>query len=300
MKDERNLEGKKRKTKKKPDVMVFPSVFRLSFFRSSSDFFASMDVHTSLRLAICGNKVAEVKAILKDNPGLDLHTKVDKVGHFHLAIALRRPEIVKLFMNYPGVDLNKKDKGGITILSRAIVGRDVEVLKLLLRDKRAKYLRNDPEWWSPLNFACDFGELENVQWVLYLRGREIDDTEVRDLITVATEKNHSEIVNLLKRFKLNREHTIFQLEWELEPPGNLALLFAALVFLEVGLLRLKVKSKKQNDKRRLRFFRMALQLPTELQMPLCYRVYELSEEYIPNKVALAGFKKLAADLSSSS
>jgi len=118
---------------------------------------------------------------------------------------------------------------------------------------------------------------------------------MKTLIKVATQKNHIEIASLLKRFNQNCEQVISQLKVELEPPGNSALLFAALVFLEDGLLKLKEKSKKRNTKRRLRFFRMALQLPTELQMQLCHRVYELND-YIPNMLALSAFKKLATDL----
>ena len=59
---------------------------------------------------------------------------------------------------------------------------------------------------------------------------------------------------------------------------------------------MKEKSHRRNTKRRLRFFRMALQLPTELQMQLCHRVYELNCDYIPNMLALSAFKKLATDL----
>ena len=87
---------------------------------------------------------------MKNNPDLDLHTKGERVEHFNLAILLRRREIVKLFLNYPGVDLNKKIiEYGCTVLWKAISGRDVEILKLLLRDKRLKYLP-DHEGTSPL------------------------------------------------------------------------------------------------------------------------------------------------------
>ena len=171
---------------------------------------------------------------------------------------------------------------------------DVEILNLLLRDQRLKYLP-DHEGTSPLYLPYFFRYFERVQWVLCLRGREIGDKEMKTLIKVATQKNHIEIASLLKRFNQNCEQVISQLKVELEPPGNSALLFAALVFLEDGLLKLKEKSKKRNTKRRLRFFRMALQLPTELQMQLCHRVYELND-YIPNMLALSAFKKLATDL----
>ena len=132
--------------------------------------------------------------------------------------------------------------------------------------------------------------------MLYLRGREIGDEE---LIEVATRKNHHELSSLLERFKLNGEQVISQLNLELEPPCNSADLFATLVFLEDGLLKLKAKSKKQNRKRKMRFFRMALQLPIEVQMQLCHRVYGLRDEYIPNKLSMAAFKKFGTALRSS-
>jgi len=174
---------------------------------------------------------------------------------------------------------------------------DVEILNLLLRDQRLKYLP-DHEGTSPLYLPYFFRYFERVQWVLYLRGREIGDEEVKELITVAAKQNHTEIDSLLQRFKQNHEQVISQLSVELEPPGNSALLFAALVFLEDGLLKLKGKSDRRNTNRSLRFFRMALQLPIELQMQLCHRVYELND-YIPNKLDLSAFKNLATDLLSS-
>ena len=129
-----------------------------------------MDIHKSLQNAIYDNKIPEVEAILKNNPDLDLHTKGEQVGHFHLAILHHRFEIVKLFLNYPGVDLNKKIiEYGCTVLWKAISGGDVEILKLLLRDKRLKYLP-DHEGTSPL--PCVLGRVEHTKWVLYFRGRD--------------------------------------------------------------------------------------------------------------------------------
>ena len=82
---------------------------------------------------------------MKNNPNLDLHSKDDNFGHFFVAFLFKRLEIVRLFMNHPGVDLNKKDKYGNTVLWMACNWGDVEVLKLLLRNKRTKYLQNHRE-----------------------------------------------------------------------------------------------------------------------------------------------------------
>ena len=141
--------------------------------------------------------------------------------------------------------------------------------------------------------------MENIKWVLYLRGREIGDEEVEKLIKVATEGNHHELASLLERFKLNREQIISQLNVELEPPGNPAHLFATLVFLEEGLLKLSENPKEQNMMCYPRFFRMALQLPIELQMQLCLRVYGVNNDYILNKLSMVAFKKLGTELSPS-
>ena len=149
-----------------------------------------------------------MEAILKNNPDLDLHTKGQRFGHFYLAILHHRFEIVKLFINYPGVDLNKKIiEYGCTVLWKAISGRDVEILNLLPRDKRAKYLP-DHRGTSPLNLPCVLGRVEHTKWVLYFRGREIGDKEVKTLIKVATEENHIEIASLLQIFNQNREREI--------------------------------------------------------------------------------------------
>ena len=252
-------------------------------------------MNEALHHAISRDDVAGVEAILKANPGLDIHAKGNEgqFTHLDLAILFGKLEIVKLFMDLPGVDLNQKNQQGTTPLQSAFNG-EVEVLKLLLRDDRVRYPTN--HILSPLFIACLLGKVENIMWVLYLRGREIKGKEVKWLIKEATDNGHGYLAELFKRFKADRELVIFQLNIELEPANKPALLFAMLAFLEDGLLKLKRTRRSNPAHNKLRFFKMALQLPIEVQMLLCYRVYELDDEYIPNKMALAAFKKFGAAL----
>jgi len=263
---------------------------------SSSSFFfflAAMNAHNNLQSAIANKDLEKVTAILKADPDLDVSG--EDHSHFSLAMRLNLLEIFKLLSSHPATDFNKRNKYGETLLEDVCDGNyNIEMLKLLLKENRVRYPHK--KRLSPLYWLCDDERIEKVKWILYLRGREIDNKEVKFLITVSTRQKHNEIASLLKRFKRNRQQVISQLNIELEPPGNPALLFAAPVFLEEGMLKLREKSKKR---RKPRFFRMALQLPIEGQMLLCHCVYELRDDYIPNKLSLAAFKKLGTALLSS-
>ena len=255
-----------------------------------------MSISRALLDSIHSDDFEKAEALLKANPNLDVHdVGPSGLEHFRVAVTLNRVEIVKLLLNHPAIDLNRRDHNGQTALWGACNGIKTGVLKLLLRDKRVKYLP-DHFGMTPLYFPCLLGRMENIKWALYLRGREINGREVKELIKIANKWKHSDIANLLERFTQNRERVIFQLNVDLEPFDNPALLFATLAFLEDGLLRLKSKPVTAADTTQQRFFRMALQLPIEVQMLLCHCVYELNDDYIPNKMALAAFRKLATAL----
>ena len=66
--------------------------------------------------------------------------------------------------------------------------------------------------------------------------------------------------------------------------------FALVVFLCDGLLRIK----GENMTAAARFFRVAKELPMELQMILCYRVVESNWENIPPKEMELAFRELAS------
>ena len=197
-----------------------------------------MSVNDTLGAAVWNNDTAEVEAILKANPDLDVGSE----DHFFFAMVFNCLEIFKLLLDHPATDLNKRNKYGETLLEEACQrNNNIEILKLL-KDNRVRY--SHKKRLSPLYWLCEDKNIEKVKWILYLRGREINEEEVQHLIEVATRQKQDEIASLLKRFKPNREQIISQLNVELEPPGNPALLFATLVFLEEGLLKLREKSKK--------------------------------------------------------
>ena len=101
------------------------------------------------------------------------------------------------------------------------------------------------------------------------------------------------MVSLLERFKVNptqtRHEVRVELGWFEENAGEI---FALVVFLSDGLLDITEESMTGAT----RFFRIAEQLPLELQMVLCYRVVGSKGENIPREERELAFKNLARQL----
>ena len=128
-------------------------------------------------------------------------------------------------------------------------------------------------------------------------GREINlgkpGKDKTDVIGVAKKWRRTEVVALLERFKSDAAQTRHVMRVELGLLDELAAeMFALVVFVSDGLLRIKRKASIPAA----RFFRIAAQLPLELQMVLCFRQTGSAKEFIPGKESEVGFKELARRL----
>jgi hypothetical protein len=139
-----------------------------------------------------------------------------------------------------------------------------------------------------------------VDMLLWMcRSDQVDDCPELDLdkkgkwigdeytaIDIARKKNKTEVVSLLERFMANPVETGYEVRLELGVKDELAAeLFAITVFLCDDFLRLKEPNSSAT-----RFFNIASQLPMELQMVLCYRVFGSSKENIKSKDSEVAFK----------
>ena len=109
-------------------------------------------------------------------------------------------------------------------------------------------------------------------------------------------KNHgrTEAVTLLERFKNNPEETRRAMRVELGCLDDVAAeMFALVVFVSDGLLQINDTTTPSPA---ARFFKIATQLPLELQMVLCFRQVGSGREIIPGKVSEVAFKGLARRL----
>jgi len=139
---------------------------------------------------------------------------------------------------------------------------------------------------------------------------------------VARENSQTEVVTLLERFKSDAAQTRHAVRVELGFVDELAAeVFALVVFVSDGLLQIKdtatpspaarffsiarslpflksnLKSDRPNPKQPdfgpQRFFRIAAQLPLELQMVLCFRQVSSGKEIIPGNDSEVAFRSLA-------
>ena len=153
---------------------------------------------------------------------------------------------------------------------------------------------------------------------------EPGDFLMADIIAGAKQRGKTEVVTLLKRFKVNPAETRHQMRVEIGWFDEAAAeMFALVVFVSDGLLQvtrgnhptstpparffsmargfpwlsLNHNSEnpipKQPDFESPRFFRIAIQLPLELQMVLCHRLMGSTKEIISGKDSEAAFKCLA-------
>ena len=113
-----------------------------------------------------------------------------------------------------------------------------------------------------------------------------------DAIGMAKKSGILAVASLLERFQANPPQTRSEIRKELGWFGEEAEMFALVVFLCDGLLELR----EENETGAARFFRVAKELPTELQMILCYRVIGSGGENIPGTQRELAFKQLARKL----
>ena len=115
-----------------------------------------------------------------------------------------------------------------------------------------------------------------------------------DAIGRAKERDRTEVVTLLERFKENPVETRHAVRVELGLPDEPAAeMFALVVFVADGLLQIKDTTTTTPA---ARFFSIASQLPLELQMVLCFRQVGSAKEIIPGKESEVAFKELAKRL----
>jgi len=97
-------------------------------------------------------------------------------------------------------------------------------------------------------------------------------------------------VTLLERFKGDATKTRHMVRVELGLIALAAEVFALVVFVSDGLLKIKDTTTATPA---ARFFSLARRLPLELQMVLCHLVMGSSKETIPGKESEAAFRELA-------
>jgi hypothetical protein len=249
-----------------------------------------------LKDLIGNGKVEDVKKFLEENPTFNVNEDLA----LHVACHYGHHEIVSVLGAYLQMNVNQKDIIGYTPFLLGCYWGKVEVVKVLLKDSRVDINMTDDDERTPLWCASYWGYVEVIEWVIALRGDELDldkkgkyylDEIEYTTIEIARKENKTEVVSLLERFMANPTQTRHELRVELGlVDEDAAELFAMTVFLCDDFLRLKEANSPAAP---LRFFNVASQLPMELQMVLCYRVFGSSKENIKSKDSEPAFKSVA-------
>ena len=129
------------------------------------------------------------------------------------------------------------------------------------------------------NIAIDFGG---------------SDGQGRDVLALVCLLEDEELLSLVTI--LRDDPARARLEAKLGFPLQLELvaeLFAVVIFLSDGLLQVKTDYQQPSADKMVRFLIISQQLPMELQMLLCHRVFDSNQDNITSIQAETGFKQLA-------
>jgi len=242
-------------------------------------------------------KLAE---LIRQDPGFDVNTE-HRRGHtlLHQACTERSGSaVIPLLLAHPDIDVNVKDIAEGTPFYWACNGGYTSCVRELLKDSRVKVNQPIVFGYTPLWNAAYHGHLDIIRWWI-ASGREMNlgkpgDVYRTDAIGRAKERDRTEVVTLLERFKENPVETRHAVRVELGLLDNLAAeMFALVVFVSDGLLQIKDTNTPSPA---ARYFSIAAQLPLELQMVLCFRQVGSAKEIIPGKESEMTFKDLARRL----
>jgi len=205
---------------------------------------------------------------------------------FLLACYLNRVDLVRTLLTDKRVDVNRAQRHGTTPFYVACQEGHVDVIKILLRRQDVDIKKTNMNRASPFYIACANGHVGVVKTIL-ASGREVD-LEARTIFgnfhwcdksaeERAREKGHLEIANLIVEFRAEKEKTMGRLRREMKISDTFAAeVFCQLVLKCDGYLRLREETNQSTG----RFFAIAEQLPIDLQMVLCNRLYNVSKDIV--------------------
>ena len=259
-----------------------------------------------LKAAVRGNRVEEVKALLRDDPSIDINLGrgPNEWNPLQLASFKGYHKVVTVLLAHPGIDVNLKDTVGSTPLSLSCSNGKVAVVAVLLKDPRVDAILEDRSGHTPLWWASHYGACGVMEWLIASgrdlgedRKGEIGDGKSYTALEIAKKNQHTEAVLLLKKLSTKPTLARHEARVKLGLVDELAAeLFALTVFICDGLLTVKPKassSSKAATTAIVRFFVIATALPMEQQMVLCHRIYGSNRQNILLKDSEAAFKELA-------
>jgi len=240
------------------------------------------------------NPVSMVRVLNLYND-FDINSPVrDGTPLLHTAIQHGRQEIVEYLLKLPQVNVTIKNYYGSTPLDLAINFRQIHCLKALLAHPN---INADPSWSSPRTpfMLAVIANNEYAMSLLIASGKNMGDVAATlvditlhspgyppTLLGLAQARENTNAANLIKRYIDDPLRLIHELQVDTNvKAARASALFAQVLFLCEGLLKVvSVGPLPRDHSLAKRFFGMATQLPMELQMLLCHRVYSSAKQNI--------------------
>ncbi len=172
----------------------YTKVIELLLKKTGMDVNAKIDKKSLLYLAIENKKIESVRFLLSQ-PNINIDNSL-----LHEAVRFGSLNIIEELLKQKDIDVNVKDKSGITPLFWAVTSGRKDIANLLLQqtgiDKSAAIILDRKD---PLYNAVFSGNLEVVQNLIKQSSEKINarDTNTRTLLHIAAEKGYTEIVQEL-------------------------------------------------------------------------------------------------------
>jgi hypothetical protein len=263
-----------------------------------------MDQRLRHMMAMLGNRgvySTEARDYALEHPDLDLNSTSPHFPGWGLMHSLcgnsGNLPVLKLLLSSPRTDVNVEMSGSTPIIVACTMRSD-EFLKELIHHPRVDLDATDDASRSPLSYLVAYDRIDPIKEMI-ASGKEFATSD-RDLagedISFAEfarfEDNH-DIAALLERFESHPQATRHEVRAELGWPLDTAChLFACVVFVSDGLLRVRSTTDRQDQV--ARFFAISQRLPLELQTILCLCAAGCKEHRIATADSEVAFIHLAS------
>jgi len=263
----------------------------------------------------CQEGHKEVAALLLADPRIESNRPSDTtVTPFSIACECGHKEVVSLLLADPRIGLNQPNDNEATPFFMACQNGHTEVVSLLLADPRVDPNKPRNKEATPLWFASQNGHLMAVQHLL-ASGKKID-TRRRSKFNDKTAAEHARAMAARTTKPAKETEDDFQIrksngplcadlidDYEREPvpviyrlrrqPGLreyfIGHLFALVVFHSDTFVLINERTAHSDTRR---FFRITSQLPLDLQMVLCNRIFGSPRDIILSRDSEPGFQLL--------
>jgi hypothetical protein len=243
--------------------------------------------------ALSYGNVDEVSQILGEFPDAIHLENSMRQSALHLACFYRYPEIVRLLLLHPGINVNVTCKNGWTAFMEACYHNSVDCAKILLTDSRVDTTVVAESCITALSYTMTKRHTGIIKhWIA--SGKKLDFTIPWEFyISNETSPHFSDLARAYQNDPEGTRHQMrLELGWYDERASEI---FAPVVFLSDGLLqgRTPLTPVFSMSTSAARFFEIASKLPQELQMILCYRAAGSMRTCIPAKIRELEFQNLA-------